>query len=79
MLITNYYSFFLRGGLESEFAAEIRQAPIAVCQEEANEQHYEVHNDQGCQNDGLQLNQGCQKSAFYYITIVKTRYSISYS
>jgi len=34
--------YSIRGGLESEFAAEIRKAPIAVCQEEANEQHYEV-------------------------------------
>ena len=47
------FNILSRGGLESEFAAEIRKAPIAVCQEEANEQHYEVR-DQGCQKHYLQ-------------------------
>ena len=31
-----------RVALESDFVAEIRKEEIAVCQDEANQQHYEV-------------------------------------
>ena len=33
---------YFRVAFESDFVAEIRKEEIAVCQDEANQQHYEV-------------------------------------